>query len=228
MARYAYDSSISIIRPMYYEFPDMNKAYHLERQYFFGNNMIVAPVTKSLKGKDSVSQTIWLPEGNWYDFRNNDRLKGGKDVSQNYALDEIPVFVKAGSIIPMQTPKLKITGSVLDTLILTVYPSETGASFKLYEDEGNNEDYRKNICSFTQFTYRKNGNAMTLKIDPDGKTFPDQVTERSYEIRIVASDKPTQVKMNGKTLNWSYDEKSKVTTIKTAKEKITSALIEIR
>ena len=224
MARFSYDSAISMIRPMYYEFPDMNRAYHLEHQYYFGNNMIVAPITHSMKGKDSISQTLWLPEGRWYDFRNNNIIEGGKDISANYALDEEPVFVKAGSIIPTQTAKLRVTGSVLDTLILTVYPANNSALFKLYEDEGTNEDYRKNICSFTQFSYQKG----TFRIEPDGKTFNNQVTERSYEIRIVDSKKPTQVKSNGKNMEWSYDDKSKVTTIKTPKQQIAQMLIEIQ
>lgn len=243
MARYAYDSGISLMRPMYYEFPDMDKAYHLEGQYFFGNNMIVAPITKSMKGKDSIDQNVWLPEGDWYDFRNNNKISaGGGDyishqsyVTLHYALDEIPIFIRAGSIIPMQTPKLKITGSIMDTLLLTVYPEQDRASaggrsaeFALYEDQGNNEDYRKNSCLFTQYKYHEGRDGRTFSIQPDGKTFPDQVTERSYEIRLVDSEKPSQVTMNDKTLAWTYDEKSRITTIKTPKEKIAAALIEIK
>jgi alpha-glucosidase (family GH31 glycosyl hydrolase) len=246
MARYAYDSSISIMRPMYYEYPDLDKAYHLEGQYFFGNNMIVAPIAKSMNGKDSVKQKLWLPSGNWYDFRNNNMTgtcttyfidMNGQDITRNYAIDEIPVFIKAGSIIPMQKPKLKITGSVLDTLILTVYPDHSQscngsgpmhAKFTMYEDQGGNEDYRKNICSFTEFKYYETKEGHTFEIKPDGKTFPDQVTERSYEIQIINSKKPTQITMNGEALAWSYNDKSGVTTIKTSKEKISAALIEIK
>ncbi|MCX6198647.1 MAG: DUF5110 domain-containing protein [Bacteroidetes bacterium] len=227
MARFVYDSAVSLVRPMYYEFPEMEKAYHLEHQYFFGNNMIVAPVTKSMDGKETVSQTVWLPEGNWFDYRNNNLLQGGKEITANYALDEIPVFVKAGSIIPTQTAKLRIEGSILDTLILTVYPAET-AIFNLYEDEGGNEDYRKDICSFTKFTWQKNKGTDVLKIEPDGKTFPNQVKERSYEIRIVSSERPTDVKRNGKSMDWNYDEKNQVLTIKTLKELIANTEIEIR
>ena len=253
MSRYAYDSGISIVHPMYYKYPNIDKAYHLEHQYFFGNNMIVAPITRSMNGKDSISQTVWLPLGEWYDFRNNEMIGElsfpdgkniGKEVTLNYALDEIPVFVQAGSIIPTQAAKLRMTGSVMDTLILTVYPvvgtyhsqgkaiTVSGydhAGFKMYEDEGSTENYRQNACAFTEYTYgeSEHGGA-TFSIQPDGKTFPGQVTERSYEIRIVNSNKPTKVTMDRKkTLEWSYDEKSKVTTIKTQKEKIRSLSIEV-
>ena len=254
MSRYAYDSAISIVHPMYYEYPNLDKAYHLEHQYFFGNNMIVAPITQSMKGKDSVSQTVWLPNGDWYDFRNGRLLieghlmglqRNGKielnsfgleryseEVTLNYALDEIPVFVKGGSIIPMQTTKLRMTGSVIDTLILTVYPLGNNigdAEFTMYEDEGSTEGYRQNVYSFTRYAYMvsEHGGA-SFRVQPDGKTFPGQVAERSYEIRIVNSRKPTKVIMDGKALDWSYDDKSKLLTIKTAKEKIAPATIEIQ
>ena len=231
MARFAYDSGISLIRPMYYEYPEMEKAYHLEHQYFFGNNMIVAPITHSMKGQNTMSQTVWLPEGNWYDFRNNNLISGGKDFTGDYALDEEPVFVKAGSIIPMQTAKQRITGSVMDTVILTVYPA-AAASFNMYEDAGDNEDYRKNICSFTQFTFNAKDKGSEFKIEPDGKSFPGQVKERSYEIRIVDSSKPMQISMNGKNLepgkDWNYDDKSKLTVIKTAREKVVPLKFEIK
>ncbi len=227
MARMTYDSAVSLIRPMYYEFPDLEKAYHLEHQYYFGNNMIVAPITQPMNGRDSVAQTVWLPEGNWFDYRNNQLLKGGKEITANYALNEIPVFVKAGSIIPTQTPKLRITGSVLDTLILTVYPA-ANAEFNLYEDEGNSEGYRKDVCSFTKISWQQNSNAKVLKIEPEGKAFPTQVTERSYEIRIVSTEKPTSVQLNGSLTNWSYDEVNKVTVIKPAKAPMAGMQLEIQ
>ena len=228
MARYAYDSAISIVHPMYYEYPDLNQCYHQEHQYYFGNDLIISPISRPMNGFEKISQAVWLPEGNWYDFRDGKMISGGKEVTGYYTLDEVPIYVRAGSIIPTQTPKLRITGSVLDTLILTVYSSDAGASFKLYEDEGNNENYRKDICSFTQFNYQKADGAVNFKIQPDGKTFPSQVTERCYEIRIIASDKPAQVKMNGKAIDWNYDEKTGMTLIKTPKEKIEELIIEVK
>ena len=228
MARFSYDSGISMVRPIYYEYPDMDKAYHMENQFFFGSDMIVAPISDKMNGSESISQSLWLPEGNWYDFRNNDLINGGDKVSANYALDEEPVFVKAGTIIPMQTLKLRITGSVLDTLILTVYPDEGHAEFTMYEDEGSTEGYRNGIYSFTHFKWSKAANGMELSIESDGKTYPGQVTERSYEIRIVNSPKPQQVSANSKALDWSYNEKSRTTLIKTTKEKIGREVISVR
>ncbi|HWB64561.1 MAG TPA: TIM-barrel domain-containing protein [Chitinophagales bacterium] len=218
-ARFAYDSGISLIRPMYYEYPELDKAYHLEQQYFFGADMIVAPIHESMKGKNSISVKVWLPEGNWYDFRNNQLVQGGKTIAQNYALNEIPVFVKAGSIIPTQTPKLRLTGSVPDTLILTVYPAQQ-ASFSLYEDDGSTEAYRNNVFSKTNFAFENHENEMLFKIMPDSKEFTGQPQQRSFEIKIVDSKPVKSVSLNGQVLrqgtDWNYDPASKVLQVNTA------------
>ena len=227
MGRLAYDSGVSLIRPMYYEFPDMNAAYHMEHQFYFGADMIVAPVTKSMEGKERISQSVWLPAGTWYDYRDGRPTIGERTVTADYALDEVPVYIRAGSIIPTQTAKLRVSGSVLDTLILTIYPDQH-ASFDLYEDDGTTEGYRENINSYTHFIYQKKGEAATLGITPDGRTFPTQVKERSYEIRIIASAKPHEIKVNGSYVNWSYDDKTQVTTINTAREKLAALTFEIK
>jgi alpha-glucosidase (family GH31 glycosyl hydrolase) len=228
MSRFAYDSGISIMRPMYYEFPDMDAAYHMDGQYYFGNNMIVSPITKPMHGADKISQTVWLPAGDWYDYRDNHLIKGGKEVSQDYALDEIPVFVRAGSIIPTQTPKQRITGSVMDTLILTVYPDarQEPASFIIYEDDGNDENYRKGIFSRAKYSYLPGQYGSTFYIWTEGENLTNHA-ERSYEIRIPNSTKPSKVAIYGKQVHWSYDEATKTTIIKTDREKIGRMQINI-
>ena len=226
MARFAFDSGLSIVHPMYYEYPNLEKTYHLEHQFYFGNNMIASPVTSPMGGKESISQTVWLPDGKWYDFRNNNQIIGGGDFVGNYAVDEIPVFIKAGSIIPMQTAKLRITGSVFDTLVLAVYTGQSG-SFDMYEDEGNTEGYRNGIFSFTHMSWLENNGRQTLKVEPDGKTFPGQLKERSYEIKIISAQKPSQIMLNGQNMDWSYDEKSKTLMIKVPRQPIAPMTLNI-
>jgi alpha-glucosidase (family GH31 glycosyl hydrolase) len=208
--RFAYDSGVSLIRPMYYEYPDLDKAYTYPGQYYFGRDMIVSPIHSPMHSHKTISHTVWLPEGDWYDYRNNNLVKGGKDVVQAYGLDEVPVYVRAGSIIPTQTAKYRLTTSVMDTLILTVYPAASG-SFKLYEDDGSTENYRKDICSFTDIGFTQNNGQTEFRITPDHKTFAGQPAARAYEIRLVAAANPTSVSVNGQaTTNWQYDADKKV------------------
>ena len=227
MARYAYDSAISMVHPMYYEFPDMDRAYHLDHQYYFGTDMIIAPVTASLRGKETTRQTVWLPDGKWYDFRSNRVITGGRDFTGSYTLDEVPIFVRAGSIIPMQTAKLRIEGSVLDTLILTVYTGQSGTS-RLYEDEGTTEGYRKDEYSFTNMSWQESSVGSKLTITPDGHTYPGQLKARSYEIRIVSATAPSQVKINGQPVTtWTYDAQSKQSVVRLPKAQIGALTMEV-
>ncbi len=209
-SRMAYDSGVSLMRPMYYEHPAQEIAYHCPGQYYFGDNLIVAPVTKPLKGKGTAEQTVWLPAGNWYDFRNNNLLTGGQQVKLNYGLDEIPVFVKQGSIIPTQQVKQHIAESVLDTVILTIYTGSNG-SFNLYEDDGTTDNYRKNVCSFTAINFSQSSTGMQLTITPDEKEFIGQVKERAYRLQFINCVAPEKVLINGvKTNAKSYDAATRI------------------
>jgi alpha-glucosidase (family GH31 glycosyl hydrolase) len=215
-SRMAYDSGVSLIRPMYYEHPDEDIAYNCPDQYYFGNNMVVAPVTKPNNSKGTTEQTVWLPKGNWYDFRNNTLLTGGTKLKINYALDEIPVFIKQGSIIPSQHVKQRIAESVLDTLILTIYTGSNG-TFNLYEDDGTTDNYRKNICSFTKIDFKQDNGGMQLNIMPDGKEFTGQVKERVYELQFISCDQPKSVVINGVEVYTNYDAVGKILRLFTQK-----------
>ena len=225
-SRMAYDSGVSLIRPMYYEYPDDEKAYNVPHQYYFGSNMIVAPVYESMKGNSAATQTVWLPEGNWYDYTTHELIKGGKDYTATYSLNQIPVFVKDGSIIPTQTAKLRVTGSILDTLILTVY-AENIAAFSLYEDEGTTEGYKHNEFSFTHFSYTKNSTGATFTIQPDGKQFAGMVTKRCYKIKMPCDRKPASVRSNGTNTVWSYDGEMKQLLVYLPKEKLKQITVAV-
>lgn len=195
-SRMAYDSGVSLIRPMYYQHPDNKEAYHCPQQYYFGDNMIVAPICKSMSRKETAEQTIWLPDGNWYDYRNNKLMQGNQHVTFNYALNEIPVFVKAGSIIPQQPARLH-ADETLDTVILSVYTGANG-SFNLYEDDGSTDSYRSGNYSFTNISFaQSNDGSMQLNITPDGKEFNGQIKEKVWTLWFINCDKPRSVLVNG-------------------------------
>ena len=247
-ARFAYDSGISLVHPMYYEYPDEPEAYNFTHQYYFGNDMIVAPVHQTMQGKNKVLQNIWLPDGLWYDYRNAYPVTGGKAISQVYGLDEIPVFIKAGSIIPTQTAKHRVTGSVMDTVILTVYPDwynlpdmdmkkhpeatpRQKANFVLYEDDGTTEGYKQNSCSRTGFSYLQTFDAATFIIEPDCKTYPGQVSERCYLISIENCVKPQAVTINQQGTvegtDWSFDTSKNRLNITVPKQPLRKIVIEL-
>ncbi|MFN8300084.1 MAG: glycoside hydrolase family 31 protein [Chitinophagales bacterium] len=213
-SRLAYDSAISLVHPMYYEHADKEEAYHCNNQYYFGKDMIVAPISAPMNGKETIEQSVWLPEGFWYDYRNNERIEGNQRISRSYALDEIPVFVKQGSIIPQQPVKLH-ADAPLDTVILKIYCGSNG-TFDLYEDDGTTDGYRNGNYSFTHLEFVQGKDGVQLSITPDGKTFDGQLKERVWQIRFINCREPKSVLLNGKlSPSNTYDAAQKVLSIYT-------------
>jgi len=212
-AREAYDTGISMLRPMYYDYPKEKIAYDLKNQYMFGDNMIVSPVTHPM-GIDAnglnnlfTLQKIWLPEGKWIDWSSGTILDGGKTVEQPYCLEDIPVFVKAGSIIPMQTDVNNTADEKKDYLILNIFPGNSGEA-KIYDDEGNNENFKKGKFTFTTVTFSKpDDKSMNIEIEPIEGQYDGMPRQRSYELRLPVSFPPVFVKVNGSEI--LYNENTK-------------------
>ena len=214
-AREAYDTGISIVRPLYYDHPKAKEAYQFQNQYMFGSDMLVAPVTKPM-GQDSlfVLKKIWLPEGEWIEWYSGTMLKGGKIIERAFALDEIPVYVKSGAIIPMQ-PKMKHTGEKpVNPLIFTIFPGKAGTA-KVYDDEGNTSNYKQGAYTFTEINFnRKSNKKMKVVIEAVHGSYPGMLESRAYELRLPLTLPPEKVKVNGKRLyykkeasvdSWGYD-----------------------
>lgn len=136
--RQAYDTGVSIARPMYYDYSDREQAYHSPQQYMLGNKMIVSPVTTPANKHSKLStQTVWLPEGGWFEWSTGTLLKGGGRVTRTFSHEEIPLYVKAGSIIPMYT-KVDNLQKQPDKMVLTIVPGGTDDT-RYYEDAGDDQ-----------------------------------------------------------------------------------------
>lgn len=229
-ARMAYDSGVSLIRPMYYEYPETELAYHLPHQYYFGSDIIIDPVCKSMHGQLTIRQKTWLPAGEWYCFKSGKKITGDQYVDDAYGLNDIPMFVKAGSIIPMQTPQLHISGSTLDTLILAIYPADA-ASLDLYEDDGSTEHYKKDQYTFTRFKYQRTGDHASLTVTPGRGEYGGEPTSRSYMIRIMDSNKPEGISADWTKTpegnSWRYDEQKKIVEISVPRDRIRSLMVPL-
>ncbi|HVO75140.1 MAG TPA: TIM-barrel domain-containing protein, partial [Ignavibacteriaceae bacterium] len=214
-AREAYDTGISILRPMYYDYAKNDTAYIMKNQYMFGDDMIISPITHPVEMEnDSLKklytmQRVWLPEGDWIEWSSGSLIKGGKIVERPFCLEEIPVYIKAGAIIPMQkdfAPEEGIKNTadeIKDYLILNIFPGDSGYT-KIYDDEGNNQNYKRDSFTFTSVKFIKRNNSVNLEIGPVQGTYPGMPQERSYELRFPISFPPSEVTVNGN--HYNYDE----------------------
>jgi alpha-glucosidase (family GH31 glycosyl hydrolase) len=197
----AHKESMPILRPLYLQYPELEEAYRHSHEYFFGEEMLVAPVLDP-----SGNQTIYLPAGQWIDFFTGKRYEGGTTFTAHYAVDETPVFVREGAVIPEQSVSDYSNAKPLDPVILNVYGSGKG-SFDLYEDDGVSLAYSAGQYAQTAIAYAASSDGSHhLVIGPTKGTFQGQVQARSYELRVHAADKPSSLSVDGREVGrWTWD-----------------------
>ena len=140
----AAETGMPVARSLCINDPFDDKVYDnlYQYQFLFGNAMMVVPVTTEEKSKK-----IYLPKGAWYDLFSDEKIEGGKEVTREIPIYKIPLFVKASSIIPMQTIVQSAREKSSDTLFVHIYNGKEKNSFELYEDDGNSLAYKNgNYC----------------------------------------------------------------------------------
>lgn len=207
-ARQAYDTGISICRPLYYEWPEENEAYRQEGEYMFGDDILVSPVVTAANPSGKTFHKTWLPEGQWYDVCTNEIRQGGSVISQYYGLGEIPYFVKAGSIVVCNPPMQNLK-TAPDHLIVKVYPGDSGET-SLYEDAGDTQEYIDGAFTTTTFCQSRSSSELSLTIAPRQGQYEGMMGERAYQVVFFLEDEPREVTINGSVTNeWTYDDQMK-------------------
>jgi len=225
MARVASDTGISLCRPMYYEYPEEDAAYATRYQYFFGDQMIAAPIVHPADPDTGMaSADVWVPEGTWIDYATKEIFVGPRWVRLVGDLNRLPMLVKAGAILPLapsfntMSPPHLASGTTdaipQDRLVLSVFPGGDG-HFRLYEDDGVTERYREGQYEWTEIETRMEGeDTWVVHVAPvEGRcdALPDQ---RQYEIRLEGSRRPQHVTVDGvETTRWTYDRDTLTTII---------------
>ena len=206
-ARRTYDTGVAFIHPLYYDWPNEVPAYDARNEYMFGDQVIAAPVvTPADKLTRLASEKIWLPAGRWIEWPTGKHLDGPAQVDRSFSIDQIPVYVRAGAIVPMQ-PEVPCTArkpSDPDPLILNVWPLAPGSSssYSVYEDSGVSVDYQRGVFARTPIEAAQTADTLQVEIGPveigPGGSFPGRLKARSYELRLPADWPPASVTIDGK------------------------------
>lgn len=202
MARNAYETGLSLCRPMYYDWPEAEEAYAFRNQYMFGEDILVAPITAP--GKDGYTTLkVWLPEGEWYEWQTGTLLTGGHIAERSFALDEYPVYVKAGAVLPMYNDTVKNLNANDEEVVLTVFPGGNG-EFSMYEDNGDDKNYATEYA-VTPLRSIREGNTLTVSVGKRTGTYKDMPASRKFSVKVLASTAPVAVTVNGAKADWAYD-----------------------
>ena len=219
----------SYMRPLFSDFAADKKVWNITDEFLFGRSILAAPIVKAQYTEEKIirtdamtgwnrqnatdgsaagaidftatkSTTKYLPKGAaWYDFWTNKQYKGGQDVTLETTLDRVPMFVRAGSILPLG-PEMQYVGEkAWDNLEMRVYPGANG-SFTLYEDEGDNYNYEKG--QYATITFQWNDKARTLTIGERKGSYPGMLQKRQFTI-VTPNGKQKVIEYNGQKMQVS-------------------------
>ena len=223
------DNDESYLRALVYDFAADKKTWDMTDEFLFGRSILATPVVKSqytaeevirtneMTGWDrtevaqklaesvdfsqSKTETKYLPAGaDWYYYWTETKYKGGQDVTIETKFDEVPMFVKAGSILPLAPVMMYAEESKWDDLEVVVYPGADG-TFTLYEDEGDNYNYEKG--AYSTITFKWNDRSKKLTIGAIAGEYPGMLKDRSFRVRLAGTDTHVNVDYTGKSLTVS-------------------------
>jgi oligosaccharide 4-alpha-D-glucosyltransferase len=190
-----------LIKPLYYVYPDDATAVNIGDEFLWGDAFLVAPVLE----KGMSKRDVYLPKGNWYALASNQRFEGNTTISQDLSNFAFPVFVKAGSFIPMNKGLQANTTETKKTVFeIQYYPSEQPSQYQLYLDDG----VSKNAIAVKQFELinfnskgmnQQNGE---ISIHTNGGQYPGKPSQLAFQLVIPNVKKlPTAIQINGQSIS---------------------------
>jgi alpha-D-xyloside xylohydrolase len=173
LGKKTYDTGAPFMRALFMDFPNDPKVSNMGDEYLFGPALLVAPVT----GQGQLSRQVYLPAGrDWYNFWTNERFKGGQTITVPAPIDTIPLFVAAGSIIPLGAA-IQNTSTPQAIKEIRVYPGQD-ADFALYDDDGVTYDYETGKGRLTRLHWDDSRGQLSVK----GAPLPGATTRIMYQM----------------------------------------------
>ena len=240
-ARRTYDTGVAFLRPLYYDWPDAPEAYTSKNEYLFGGQMLVAPVVVAAdKITGLASEKVWLPAGEWVEWPTGKQFTGPTEVDRNFSIDQTPVYLKSGAIVPMQAP-MRFTGEKpVDPLIVNIWPLKPGAnsSYSVYEDSGVSVEYQHGVFARTSIKATQSGDTLRVEIGPAEGAYPGMMKTRRYELRLPSDWPPASVAVDGTTIQqagptgeggWTFDGNTLTSVVPVAANSVdTTVVIEVK
>jgi alpha-glucosidase (family GH31 glycosyl hydrolase) len=193
ITREARDTGLPLMRALWLQYPDDPQAVNLGDEYLWGRDLLIAPVVE----KAATSRRVYLPAGAWFDWWTNEKVQGGRWVDRPVDLETMPIYVRAGAVIPLDPVRQYISQPVSEPATLRVYPGANG-EFTLYDDDGQSLDYLHGTDpAAVWIRFRWNDKARQLVIEPDRRMKKWPGGARVYQVQLLGSVEARLVEFHG-------------------------------
>jgi alpha-glucosidase/alpha-D-xyloside xylohydrolase len=190
-------TGMPVMRALWLHFPDDDAAVVRADEYMWGKNLLVAPVVE----KGATTRAVYLPRGAWHDFWTGERIEGGRETSRPVDLETMPLYVRAGSILPLGPVKHYVAEKSDQPLSITVYPG-ADASFLLYEDDGISFNYRTGEWMGIQMNWNDSRHLLTLRLadgsrvlSPGRRDLEVKLAPNGTSRRLTFAGEPVEAKL---------------------------------
>lgn len=187
-AAQAHATGLALIRPVWLADPTDREALSRDDEFLFGNSFLVAPVLRP----GARQRAVYLPAGKWWDHWSGEATEGGREVSRPVDLRTLPLYVKAGAIVPFGPVRQYVREAVDEPLTLRVYPGADGR-FALYEDDGESFRYQRGEFTRVVCEWRDRERTLTLRVDGRGQP----VTDRRMRACLAGSTATEEITLTG-------------------------------
>jgi alpha-glucosidase (family GH31 glycosyl hydrolase) len=186
-------TGMPLMRALWLHYPDeQNESAH---QYLWGRDLLIAPVFT----KGATSKTLQLPKGIWYDWWTNARLEGGKEITRPVDLATMPIYARAGAIIPIDPIRQYTSEIVNEPMAIKIYSGADG-KYTLYEDDGKSQDYLKGKATLTNFTWNDKTKKLSIQPDPS-KQYQPLPIRHEFNIELIPSGVIKKISYSGKPIS---------------------------
>ncbi len=188
------DTGLPIMRALWLHYPDDAIAVARGDEYLWGRDILVAPVVE----KGATRRRVYLPAGAWYDFWTEERIEGGREIERPVDLATMPLYVRAGTVLPMGPVRQYADEPSDEPMTLIVYPGVDGTS-TLYEDDGTSFDYRRGEWMRIALRWQQRTRRLTLQLAPASRILAP--AQRRFNVRVAGSTVTAPVIFTGRTVH---------------------------
>jgi alpha-glucosidase/alpha-D-xyloside xylohydrolase len=191
--RETHDTGIPIMRALWIHDPDDPVAAARGDEYLWGPDLLVAPVVE----KGATMRALYLPRGDWYDFWTGERIRGGREIARPVDLETMPLYVRAGAVLPIGPVKQYADETVDAPVTLRIHPGASGTSF-LYEDDGISFDHQSGEFMRLSLEWDDAARSLTMALTDGARPLPPM--PRRFEVTLAGSDTVQRVEFSGQPI----------------------------